>query len=60
MAAKLPRNLQFLPRNGREISNFRREMTAKFRILACRGTAKFDKICRDKQMPLLITHVIAH
>ena len=54
MAAKCRRNLKFLPRNGREIGNFRREMAAKFGVLAFRGAAKFALFYRDKQMPLVL------
>ena len=39
--AKLPRILQFGPRNHREIHNFRREVAAKYGLLLCRGAAKF-------------------
>ena len=50
------RELQDLVANGREIVDFRREMTAKFTFLTCRGTAKFGTIYRDKQMPLHFFH----
>ena len=48
----MPRNDREIQNYGREIVDFRREMTAKFTFLTCRGTAKFGTIYRDKQMPL--------
>ena len=35
-------------------------MTAKFTFLTCRGTAKFGKIYRDKQMPLSIDERVGY